>query len=269
MLKCLGMLFPLAAVVVASACKPSIPCPTPLFSSIGNEFNATQLLSELQQESQPFAHFYGNETTVLSNYTIHWFHDPDLPLDYAFTVVNRSNHSATIELGNMSGNKDTAFTVAHELAAVVEVDEGYPASLTCFQQQYVKITTDLLNMISEPQRDAILAQYHFDVREVYSWMVSPIFSAPCGEPNDKIAILDNGCLYAEIVLYWQNVLGNQGVPSDIQSRLTQCLPKSLAKGNEILAIINNAQGYDTPAKEKKIFHTIINDNQLQNDICVP
>jgi len=152
----------------------------------------------------------------------------------------------------------------------VTSSKGYPNSLTCFQPQYRNLTTDLLNMISEPLRDSILAQYGFDVDKTYAWMFSPLLSNPCnGDPSDSITLLDNGCSYATLVLYWQDVLGNHGIPSDVENRYLQCFPESLAKGNEILAIINDTKGYDTPAKTRTILHRIIDDNQLQDDIGVP
>lgn len=278
-LKPFVILFLLAAIVVGIGCQSSTPLPTvtptppcPLsFSPVGDELNATQstqLISRLQKESLPFANFYGNESAQLKHYTIHWFHDPDLTLDNARTYVNNGNHSAYIELGNMSPDQE-AFTIAHELASIVIASKGYPTSIVYCHPQYANLTFALLQMIDTPLRDSILAQYGFDVDKRYTWQFASLFSSGCGDPSNSIDLLTNGCDYAQVVLYWEDVLGNHGVPLDIENQWLLCLLMSRAEGYGIIAIINDTKGYNTSEKARTIFRKIIDANQLQNEVWVP
>ena len=271
MLKSLVILILLAVVTIGTACLtpsqcPSLPhCPLPT-----NEFDPSQLLSQLHQESQPFAHFYDDKIAPLG-YTIRWFHNPDLPLGtYARTCVNE-DHNVTIELGNIMPGNDSAYTVAHELASVVIDSEGYK-SLVIEQTQCATTGDNLNEMIWTPLRDSMLAGYSFNVtNEYYTFWLPPLLSAGCGDGNDTIIQLQNACAYVQLVLYWRDVLSNHNIPSDVDNRFQQCFPNSWARGKDILAIINEAGGYDTPAKVSAIFQTVLQEykDELGGCICVP
>jgi hypothetical protein len=167
----------------------------------------------------------------------------------------------------MSPTDDAAFIVAHELAVIATRDKGYPYLRYKVQCETVEMYVS--EMIWTPLRDSMLAEYGLNVtREFYTFRVPPVFSASCIETSDPIGQLQNGCLYVMLVLYWQDVLGNQGTPSDIENRYSQCFPKSLIIGKGILAIINEIGGYDTPAKAKAIFQRVIDEYNLQDCICV-
>jgi ABC-type phosphate/phosphonate transport system substrate-binding protein len=79
MLKRFAILFLLAAITLSAACSSPSRCPSPSCPSpVGNEFDSSQLLSDLRQESQPFANFYDDKIASLG-YTIRWFQNPSLP----------------------------------------------------------------------------------------------------------------------------------------------------------------------------------------------
>jgi len=265
MFKSFLILFLLVAVTISSACQtPSRCSPPPPCSLPANEFDPSQLLSQLRQESQPFAHFYEDKIAPLG-YTIRWFHNLNLPPGEAVTCVYIKDHSAIIELGNTSPNDDVAFLVAHELAGVVTIDGGY---FLGYSSQCEEIGGYLFDMILTPLRDSMLAEYGFNATKEFDLRVKPVFSSACGEINHPIVQLANACLYVQLILYWQDVLGNHSVPSDVENRYLQCSPESLARGKAILAIINEVGGYDTPAKAKEIFQRIIREYNLEYCACV-
>jgi len=170
-------------------------------------------------------------------------------------------------LGNTSLNDDVAFIVAHELAAVFVVDKGYFLGYT---SECSGIGRYLSDMFSTPLRDSMLAEYGFDVANEFSLRTRSAFAIPCSEVDDyyDIVQLANACVYVQLVLYWQDVLGNHGIPSDIEHRYMQCFPNSWRRGESIIATIDEVGGYDTPAKAKTIFQRIIDEYELEYCMCV-
>lgn len=205
-------------------------------------------------------------------YTIHYFYNPDQAFGtHAHTTVDTQNRTARVELGNISPNDDLAFLLAHELAGIPTWVNGY-LPLQCNSQcgeGYPRLDIAIQDVISTPLRDSILAHYGFDVeREFYTSRIIPLFIyAECGDPSDPLKLLGNACGYAELVLYWQDVLGNYGVPLIMDNLYQQCLPSSRAKGNDILAIIEQS-GYDTSQKASTSYKSIINKYNLQDCIRV-
>jgi len=248
------------ACLVPNRC-PSQPCPSP-----SNEFNPSELLDGLRKQSQPFARFYDDKVAPLG-YTIHWFHNTALPLGTARTCVN-NDHSATIELGNVSPGDDVAFTIAHELAAIITASQGY--KFVQYKARCETLGTYLSEMISTPLRDAILANCDLDAtREFYTYRLPPLLHASCYETDELTGQLQNACLYVLLVLYWQDTLGNHEIPPNIDSIFERCFPHSREKGQHILAIIAETRGYDTAAKTTAILQRVIREHELEDCICVP
>jgi hypothetical protein len=219
---------------------------------------------------KPFADFYGNEIAKL-RYTINYFYNPALPPNSARTAPDTQNGTATVELGNISPDQDLAFIIAHELATIPtwgNSDIQFQYNSQC-GEAYQRLDTPLHDMFSTPLRDSMLAHYGFDAeREFYTWKITPLFSVSCtGDPNDPIAVLENGCDYAQLVLYWQDVLGNHGTPPIIENFYQKCLPNSRAEGNEILTIIKQS-GYHTLQEESASYQAIF-DKYVRDCIRVP
>lgn len=247
-----------------SACQvPSQPNPT----LAPNEYDPSKFLAPLL-EYKPFADFYAAEIEPLG-YSIRYFCNPDLPPDSAYTDLN-TPHAARVELGNLSENLDLAFLIAHELAGILIKDDEYPFlqdNLRCGELNK-KLRDHMYDMISTPLRDATLAHYGFNVkREFYTWWIAPLFSKPCVEPNDPLAVLRNACDYAKRVLYWQDVLGNHGIPTILDCWYQECMPKAKVEGNDILAIVEQSK-YDTAQKAATLFQSLIDKYGLGDCIRV-
>jgi hypothetical protein len=301
MLKSLAILFLLAAVIVGAGCHhstptstitPSLPspalttsptpscpfeswqfCPSGTWqcecsTSTTKEYDPVKLLNPLLQY-KPFADFYSNAIEPLG-YTIRYFYNPDLPLDSARTTMDTPNRTATIELGNISPDQDFAFIIAHELATIPTwVNHVHFQFNSQCGEAYQRLGMPLRDMFSTPLRDSMLAQYGFDVeREFYAWRVTPLFSLSCtGDPNDPLAVLENACSYVHLVLYWQDVLGNHGIPAIIDCLYQICLPNSRIVGQNILAIIEQS-GYRTSQEASTSYQAIFNKYNLQDCIHV-
>jgi hypothetical protein len=283
MFKSFLILFLIATVVVCVACQPptpSLPSPvptaTPTLNSppdswqfecytvsmptpnpATNEYDPSEFIHSLLQY-KPFADFYTAEIEPLG-YSIRYFYNPKLCLNCAYTDLN-TPHTARVELGNLSENVGLPFLIAHELAGIVIIDHKYTPlqpKLSCGELNR-ELSVHLSDMILTPLRDAILAHYGFDVeREFYTWWIAQLFSMPCVEQNDPLAVLIDASDYAKRVLYWQDVLGNQGIPTILDCWYQKCRPNATAKGNEILTIVQQFK-YDTPQKAAALFQAIIN-----------
>lgn len=297
MLKPFIVFFLLAAVITGTACKTSTSTPTftpaptanctftPLkflppgvwkseYSPISipglapNEYDPAMVLAQCQGY-KPFADFYSNEIEPLG-YTIHYFYNPTPPYgEQAGTTVDMTNRSANVTLGDISPNDDFAFLIAHELATIPTWINGYrmlPYNTQC-GDGYERLDVAIQDVISTPLRDSILARYCFNTeRAFYTFRIIPLFTfSPCSEPSDPLIVIGNACGYAELVLYWQVVLGNHGVPLIMDNLYKRCLPNSRAKGNEILAIIKQ-YGYDTSQEATTSYQAIIDKFHLQDCI---
>jgi len=261
MLKYLVVPFLVAAVILGSISCSSTPTPSPCIPGscpppVGYDIDQSQLLSQLEQESQPFANFTAHEEIVFSNYTIRWSYNPNM-VNNALTCINK-DHTVTTELGNLSPI-DKPFIVAHELASLVIDSEGYHYVLSNTTDPIgQRVVFHLHDMIDTPLRDSILARYGLNATRIYyTYGVPGVLPGQCGDPSEPILQLDNAFLYVKIVLYWRDVLAHHNTTPDIDNQYRQCFPLSWSKAQEILTIINKAGGYDTPAKEKAIFQKII------------
>lgn len=268
MLNLLHALSLMAMLIALAACQtPSQPTPRPHPAAnlvpISEDF-----LDELYRASKPFADFYDTEIAPM-NATIRWFHHPNLPPGTTAYVHMNDDGSTDICLGKISADEDVAIIIAHELAALVTASRGYQPLQYNDETPYSREVSDALyDMVSSPLRDSTLADYGFDVEKEFTYKISSIFSVSCVEPSDPMVIHENACGYALMILYWQNVLGNHGVPLNIDNWYKECFPNSREEGRNILAIVDEI-GYDTWEKATTLFQRIIHEYDLEHCIRVP
>lgn len=240
MLKTLVILLLLATVIVGTACRHSVPIssPTP------TEIPQSQFIPILRQVSAPFDKFYGNEIESL-NPAIHWFYEPNQPLTTAYThPIGWDYKAANIYLkhipnpdeGSAALEKD-AFLVAHELATLV-VGPSFQENwmLQCDNKEF---HDRFLDMISTPLRDHVLASYGFDVAENFRSKLQSDVLLPCVSPNNRLITEEYAFGYVRYVLYSQYVLGNQSIPSQLDSFLQKCSPNAEEEGRDMLIVIGD------------------------------
>jgi hypothetical protein len=283
MLKSFSVLLLIVAVIADIACHHPILTPNCAFDSweycppgawqcncsvsASYEYDATSILNNLLQY-KPFADFYDREIKPL-RYTIRYFYNPDLPPNTARTVVDTPTHRAKVELGNISPNQDLAFIVAHELRSIPLQESGFLPSLKPQKPSCEDLSVDMYDMLSTPIRDSALTKYGFDVqREFYAFRASVLFSAPCGDANDIVGQLKNACLYVQLVLYWQFVLGNQGTPPVIDAYFHDCLPISWSIGHEIEGVMAQLSNTSVQERATMLFNEIINNPKYEITDCI-
>lgn len=227
------------------------------------EYDPSEFLDRLRQASKPFAEFYKNEIEPI-NATIRWFRDPNLPPGrFGYTNVYEHGRVANIFLAQMPPLKQDVFVLAHELASLVIYYKGYweDWNIQC-KNHMVRIV--LLDMIATPLRDSILAKYGFDVEgELNNKIDSLMNNSDCIEPSESVHVfaLD----YVWLTLYWQDVLGNHGVPPTLDNWYKRCRPTAQKQGRCILAIVDDV-GYSTSEKALTLFQRIIAEYNLDCDI---
>jgi len=247
MLKSFVILFLLAAVFAGTACQPSTPTltPTPIPTLAPNELDPSQFLPMLHQTSQSFADFYDAEIQPL-HVNIRWFYDPNQSFTLAHTNPSADYKAANITLSHIPKSnegdaqlKEDTFIVAHELAWLVvgpAVKNGW--DLECSDEELLM----LADIIFTPRRDHILAKYGFDVKCLFLADLEPFIASPCGESTDPVAENENACKFVWLTLYWQYVLGNHGVPPELDTFCQSCTPNARQEGLNILAVVDRFGG---------------------------
>lgn len=286
-------LFLLAAIIVGVGCQSSTtsltptPAPTPncpfdtwqfcppgawqcnCSTSTSNEYDPTKLLNLLLQY-KPFADFYAAEIEPLG-YTIRYFYNPDLSAHNARVTPDVKTHTAIVELGNLTPSDDLAFVIAHELAGILLIDNGYNVveyDPNC-AELYISLRISMEDMIWTPFRDSMLARYGFNVEhEFFTWKILPLFLLnTCSDANDPRVVLIEAFYYAQLVLYQRDVLGVHETPLIIDTLYQTCLPKTRIEGDDILALVDQYQ-YDTPQNLSALFKAIISKYGLEPCIRV-
>lgn len=226
------------------------------------QLDPSQFIPILRQASEPFNEFYGNEIEPL-NTEIHWFYDPNQSLTNANTAPCPDFKCANITLshipnadeGNASLETD-AFIIAHELASLVmgpklQNDE----ELHCNNEQLLGRFLDILRT---PLRDHMLAKYGFDLENNFQSDLNG-FTSFCTNPTDPLVVNIGAFIYAKLALYWQYVLGHDGIPPELDSFCQRCCPMCGQEGLDILAMINGIGdlGNITPDKAHALYQQII------------
>lgn len=250
------------------------PTPTPTDTSTATptatatptmpEIDMSTVIEELCNTTKPFEEFYNDKIKPL-NATIRWFSDPTLNVREHATAENNVYEDEDglhqdIRLGNISQDEDIAFIYAHELASQVTFSEGYPEvqNLDLCGNVIEVVSQKLSNMISVPLRDSILAEYGFDVEKEFR-RYGPILSFLCMPLEDPLLIHMAAFDYVQIVLYWQNVLGNHGIPSDFDNFYIKCYPDAWEEGRHIYGQVCDIEynRNNTPEKARTLFQMII------------
>jgi hypothetical protein len=216
----------------------------------------------LRQASKPFNEFYGNEIES-HNFQIHWFYDPNQSLTLANTAPCPDFKCANITLshvpsatdGNASLQTD-ALIVAHELASLVMGPRLQNSEeLACDNEQ---LLGRFLDMLRTPLRDHLLATYGFDVENSFQYDMNA-FTSYCTNPTDPVDVNIGAFIYAKLALYWQYVLGHDGIPPGLDSFCQRCCPMCGEKGLGILTMIDGIGDFGniTPDKAHALYQQII------------
>jgi hypothetical protein len=171
-------------------------------------------------------------------------------------------------LGNISPNQDLAFIVAHELASIGMINNGFPY-LKALEPSCENLKTDLFDMMTTPVRDNILKSYGFNVeREFYAHRIPTLFSLPCGGGNDTYAQYDLAFYCVQIVQYWEALLGHSEPPLIINGYFNTCFPDAWNDAKQILVMVANPQISGTTHPATTLFQNIIQQYHLENCIAV-
>ena len=117
-------------------------------------------------------------------------------------------------------------------------------------------------MVWTPLRDRILSKYGFNLEKQYKAYRDVLLKKPY--PGSALDALDSVFLYAQIVLYWEDVL-HKTQPTDWQKQFDEQYPEIADYGRTVLGKIREF-GYDTPEKMSLLFLDLINWSHLEGAV---
>ena len=279
--KPLAILLLVMLLVASAACQDSdqiAPEPSPIVTTQpvifptplpATEYDPSYFLPMLGNISSAFAEFYQAEIAPL-HVTIHWIHDRTLPPGVLAMTGQFEDGSWGVFVASMPPQEQDVLVVAHELAGLVIAARGFRGPEQT-AKQWQDIAVSLYDIISTPIRDSILADYGFDVEGNFQRQTGWLSAQPCSEEISILGIHRGAWGYATFALYWQDVLGHDGmhrVPLDVDMWYQDCRPSARVEGQSILVLVAEI-GYQTPVQARELFQRIIRDYHLEPYMAMP
>jgi len=246
---------------------PTPPSISPTPNLPGPEFPENEVVGGLLETSSQFKSFYQDVRGNITQ-TIRWVLDKDLK-DTAYTRFVFDQEGRVIPLyivlPRIPPNPEDDFIVAHELAAFLVVNEGYPLAYTLKPEPSLHNLCTMLNDIFlTPLRDSMLERYGFDLERNYSsytklfYRQNVNFSCKPEIPG----IFDSNTLsmafaYAKYTIYWEQLLHEAGTRDiEFKSWYEEYCPSALNDGEELFKMIQDI-GWDKPNDVKRFLDWVI------------
>jgi hypothetical protein len=215
-------------------------------------FQTNVIVQDLYRESSAFHAFYRAEKRNIPK-CICWVEDKNLSEDLPGLTDPSKN---TTYLKRIPPKVDDDFIIAHELCTYIIAEEGFPGTQPIpdkWNPGIALVSGQLNSMVWTPLRDLILSKYGFDLEKRYEGYRDVLLTKPY--PVSELDALDSVFLYAEIVLYWEDVL-HKAQPTEWQEQFDQQYPQIAYYGRTVVGKIREF-GYDKPEKMSTLFLDII------------